>query len=151
MVSPFRVPVTLASAPASLSSEPSTALSLESRVYTLSPTTKAYLEPLPTQARVQSASGPDLMCALPHMASLTLPVKLWGLSAANAVAIRTSGAKTIPNWCERNLMELSPIKVESAPSGTHPQGEGLPVQITRAPSRLQLPEAVAVQNTSFSG
>jgi len=28
-------------------------------------------------------------------ASLTLPVKLWGLSAANAVAIRNSGAKTI--------------------------------------------------------
>src|SRR6266550_1081531 len=114
MVSPFRVPVTLASLPASLSSELSVALSLASRVYTLSPTTRAYLEPLPAQARVQSASEPDIICALPHMASLTLPVKLWALSAANATAHRTSAARKISICCKRNFMHVLP-KIENTP------------------------------------
>src|SRR5215475_8588990 len=119
MVSPFKVPVTLASLPASFSSELIAALSLVSRVYTLSPTTRAYLEPLLTHAFVQSASEPDIMWALPHMASLTLPLKLWALSAANTVAQTNSAARKIPNFCERDFMWLSPENVESAP-GAHP-------------------------------
>src|SRR5262249_32832078 len=68
-----------------------------------------------THAFVQSASEPDIMCALPHIASLTFPVKLCALSAANTVTQTTSAARKIPNFCEPDFMCLSPENLESAP------------------------------------
>src|SRR3981081_172595 len=84
MESPVASPGTLASWSASLSSWSRVALSLVSRVYTLSPTTRAYFEPLRTHTRVHSDASPAIMWLAPHMASLTLPVKAWGLLAATA-------------------------------------------------------------------
>src|ERR1700687_3561453 len=84
MESPLGSPVTLTCLSASLSSWSRVALSLVSRVYTLSPTTRAYFEPLRTHTRVHSDASPAIMWLAPHIASLTLPVKAWGLLAARA-------------------------------------------------------------------
>src|SRR5450755_289090 len=68
MVSPSAVPVTVACLSASLSRASSAALSSPSSVYTLLPTTRAYLEPFATQARVQAAAvTPASMCSAPHI------------------------------------------------------------------------------------
>src|SRR2546430_8726139 len=82
MVAPLSFPVAVACSPANLLSESIADLFLGSRVYTLSPTTRAYLEPLPMQARVQSAGLPAIICLAPHIASLTWPVKVSALPAA---------------------------------------------------------------------
>src|SRR5580700_8352488 len=84
MVSPSRVPVTMAVLPACLSKVASAAWSLVFRVYILSPTTSANLEPCATHARVHSAAVEPSMCFLPHMASPTSPVKVRGLAPARA-------------------------------------------------------------------
>src|ERR1035438_5290761 len=95
MVSPLAVPVTFACSQASLFSSPSEALSEVSRVYTLSPTTKAYLAPFCTQARTQSAGAiPPSVCLAPHMASLTFPVKVWALPAATPGTIANPAKST---------------------------------------------------------
>src|ERR1700728_5400862 len=74
IVSLFSVPVTVTVAPACLSSVASASLSVVSSVYTLSPTTRAYFEPLLTHSWVQEAASPAIMCFAPHMLWLTTPV-----------------------------------------------------------------------------
>src|SRR5207249_11771841 len=111
MLSPLASPVTLAFWSANLSSSARVALSLLSSVYTLSPTTRAYFDPLATHERKQPAGSPSIMWWAPHMASLTFPVKISGLAAeagsANSAA-RIMTDREMPILRETNFIsELS--------------------------------------------
>src|SRR5579864_8903733 len=105
MVLSFSVPITVTLAPACLSSVARAALSLVSRVYTLSPTTKAYFDPLDTQARVHPASSPAMACLAPHIESLTVPVKALQPAAKAEAARAAAKISANPSCSARDFIQ----------------------------------------------